>query len=82
MELTLKRTSVDLPEDILHCLSIKAAEKKTSLKKYMENLLIRDAEDMDDNETYAYLSKTRPDGHVMLNEEEKEEFENWLGIKR
>ena len=29
---------------------------------------------------YAKLSKERPEGHVMLNEQEKAEFEDWLGV--
>lgn len=82
MDIVLKRKSVDLPENILRYLSVKAAEKKTSLKEYMESLLIRDVEDMDDEETYAYLSKTRPEGHMMASEKKQREFEEWLGIKR
>ena len=28
----------------------------------------------------AKLSKERPEGHVKLNEQEKAEFEKWLGV--
>jgi len=30
---------------------------------------------MDDVETYAYLSKTRPEGYIMLSDEEQSAFE-------
>lgn len=78
MEITTKITKrkvIDIPEDIFRFLSIKAAANGTNLKKYIERLLVKDVEDMDDSETYAYLSKTRPEGHIMLSDEEQEAFE-------
>ena len=30
---------------------------------------------------YAKLSKKHPEGHIMLNEQEKADFEKWLGVK-
>lgn len=29
---------------------------------------------------YAKLSKENPDGNIMLNEQEKADLENWLGV--
>ncbi len=54
----------------------------TNLKKYIEDLLIRESEDMDDAEVYKYLASTRPEGKVMLNTEEKKDFEDWLDQHR
>ena len=38
------------------------------------------AEEYDDNKAYAWLVENRPEGQVLLNETEKEDFENWLGV--
>lgn len=76
------RKLIDIPEDVFHTLTVKAAAMGTSLKKLIEEILIREAEDMDDAEVYKYLVATRPDGKVMLNEQEQEEFENWLELHR
>ncbi len=54
----------------------------TNLKKYIEDLLVRESEDMDDAEVYKYLVSTRPEGKVMLNTEEKKDFEDWLNQHR
>jgi len=75
-----KRKNIDIREDVFHFLSIKAAASGTNLKNYIETLLEKDVEDMDETATYQYLCKTRPDGAVALNEQETEDFENWLGI--
>lgn len=52
----------------------------TSLKKFIEEILIREAENMDDAEIYKYLVATRPEGKVMLSETEQEEFERKMGL--
>lgn len=78
--ITKKRKVIDIPEDIFRNLSIKAAANGQNLKKYIENLLAKDVEDMDDSETYAFLSKTRPEGKTLLNSQEKKNFEEWLGV--
>jgi len=75
-----KRKNIDIREDVFHFLSIKAAASGTNLKNYIETLLEKDVEDMDETTTYQYLCSTRPDGAVALNEQESEDFENWLGI--
>ena len=35
----------------------------------------------EDSKLYAKLSKKHPEGHVMLDAQEKIEFEDWLGVK-
>ena len=35
---------------------------------------------MNESATYQYLCDIRPDGDVVLTEEETKDFENWLGI--
>lgn len=75
-----RRKNIDIREDVFHFLSIKAAAAGTNLKNYIETLLEKDVEDMDEAATYQYLCNARPDGAAALNEEETEDFENWLGI--
>ena len=55
--------------------------KLSLLKNYIEHLLSDIADNYEDARLYAKLSKERPEGHVMLNEQEKAEFEDWLGVK-
>ncbi len=75
-----KRKNIDIREDVFNFLSIKAAAAGTNLKNYIETLLEKDVEDMDENATYQYLLKTRPDGNIALSEQEADDFENWLGL--
>ena len=75
-----RRKLIDIPEDVFRALSIKAATKDTSLKKLIEDILIREAEDMDDAEVYKYLAATRPEGKIMLSDSEQDEFERKMGI--
>lgn len=74
------RKLIDIPEDVFRTLSLKAAAMGTSLKRLIEEILIREAEDMDDAEVYKYLVATRPDGKVMLSDEEQDEFERKMGL--
>lgn len=74
------RKLIDIPEDVFRTLTIRAATMGTSLKKLIEDILIREAEDMDDAEIYKYLVATRPNGKVMLTETEQEEFERKMGL--
>ena len=78
---TTRRKIIDIPEDVFRYLSIKSASNGTNLKRYIENLLKKDVEDMDDNAAYAYLSKEKPDGHIMVGKEEKKDFEKWLNVE-
>ena len=75
-----KRKIIDLNEETFKTLSIMAIQNGTNLKNYIEELLNEIAEDYEDAKLYAQLSKEHPDGHIMLNKEEKEEFEKWLGV--
>lgn len=77
-----RRKLIDIPENVFQALNLKAAAMGTNLKKYIEELLIRESEDMDDAEVYKYLVSTRPEGKVMLNAEEKKDFEEWLNQHR
>ena len=75
-----KRKNIDIPMDTFRNLSIRAASEGRSLKSYIENLLVTEANSLSDEELYHYLVKNRPQGDVCLNENEQKEFENWLGI--
>ena len=76
----LKRKIIDLDDTTFKTLSIMAIEEGTNLKKYIEKLLSEIADNYEDSKFYAKLSKERPEGHVILNQQEKTDFENWLGI--
>ena len=75
-----KRKIIDLNEDTFKTLSIMAIQKGTNLKKYIEDVLNELAENYEDAKLYAKLSKENPDGNIMLNEQEKADLENWLGV--
>lgn len=80
--MTTHRKLIDIPENVFQALSIKAAAMGTNLKKYIEELLVREIEDMEDAEIYKYLVATRPEGKVMLSKDEQADFENWLDAHR
>lgn len=75
-----RRKLIDIPENVFQALSIKAAAMGTNLKKYIEELLVREMEDMEDAEVYKYLVSTRPEGKIMLSESEQDEFERKMGL--
>lgn len=75
-----KRKIIDLDENTFKTLSIMAIQKGTNLKNYIETLLNEIAEDYEDAKIYAKLSKERPEGNIMLNEQEKADFEKWIGV--
>lgn len=75
-----RRKVIDLKGDTFRSLSLMAANKGTNLKRLIEGLLDNVAEDYDDSKAYAWLVENRPDGQVFLNENEKKDFENWLGV--
>lgn len=78
--LQLKRIIIDLSEDTFRSLSIMAANKGTNLKNLIEVLLDKAAEAYDENNQYAWLSENISEGKEMVGEEEKKEFESWLGV--
>ncbi len=80
--MTTHRKLIDIPENVFQALSIKAAAMGTNLKKYIEELLVREMEDMEDAEIYKYLVAIRPEGKVMLSKDEQADFENWLDAHR
>ena len=75
-----KRKIINLAETTFTTLSIIALQQGTNLKNYIEKLLSDIADNYEDAKLYAKLSKERPEGHVMLNAQEKADFENWLGV--
>ena len=75
-----KRKIINLDETTFKTLSIMAIEEGTNLKNYIEKLLSDIADNYEDARLYAKLSKERPEVHVMLNEQEKSDFEDWLGV--
>lgn len=77
-----RRKLIDIPDDVFRTLTVKAATMGLNLKNYIEQLLVREANEMDDADIYRYLVSTRPDGKVMLDAREKEDFEKWLESNR
>ena len=75
-----KRKIIDLDDTTFKTLSIMAIEEGTNLKNYIEKVLSEIADNYEDSKFYAKLSKERPEGHVILNQQEKDDFENWLGV--
>ncbi len=75
-----KKKLIDLKDDTFKALSVMAVQRGTNLKKFIENILDRVADDYDDKLLYDYLSKTEPKGKLPLSDSEQAEFENWLGV--
>ncbi|MDR2146316.1 MAG: hypothetical protein LBE91_07655, partial [Tannerella sp.] len=59
---------------------IRAASEGKSLKSFIENLLVMEANAMSDEELYHLLVKNKPQGDVYLNDTEQREFENGFAI--
>lgn len=57
-----RRKLIDIPDSVFRTLSVKAAAMGLNLKNYIEQLLVDDANEVDDAEVYRYLSETRPQG--------------------
>ena len=57
-----------------------AANKGTNLKNLIEVLLEKAAEEFDGNKQYGWLSENISQGKIMVAEQEKKEFESWLGV--
>lgn len=74
------RKLIDIPEDVFRALNLKATALGMNLKKYIEQLLIEEANEMDDAEIYRYLVANRPEGKVMVDEKEKDDFMRRHGI--
>ena len=70
-----KRKIINLDEETFKTLSIMAIEEGTNLKNYIEKVLSDIADNYQDSKLYAKLSKERPEGHIILNQQEKTDFE-------
>ena len=75
-----KRKIINLDETTFKTPSIMAIEEGTNLKNYIQSLLSDIADTYEDSKLYAKLSKERPEGHVILNQQEKSDFEKWLDV--
>lgn len=75
-----RRKIIDLNSDTFKALSMMAASEGTNLKHFIESILNRVAESYDDNKMYEWLVNNRPEGQDVVNEEEKKDFESWLGV--
>lgn len=76
------RKLIDIPNETFSILSIKAATKGVSLKRLIESILEREANEVDDAELYRHLVRTQPEGKVMLSESEQNAFEQRFGLRR
>ena len=78
-----KRKLIDVREDTLRTLSIKAAMEGTSLKKIIEEMLNNEADKIESDaeyKLYVNLLQTDPDGKTYLSPEETLTFEKRLGL--
>jgi hypothetical protein len=73
-----KRKLIDIPDDTFRKLSIIAAAEGNSLKAFIENLLITEANFVNDEEIYRELVLSEPEGKLMASEKEQKAFEKWL----
>ena len=76
--ISAKRKLIDIPDDTFRKLSIMAAAEGSSLKSFIENLLITEASFVNDEDIYRELVVSQPDGKVMASVEEQVAFEKWL----
>ena len=77
---TSHRKLIDIPEETFHVLSLRAVAMGTNLKKLIEDILVREADTIDDAELYRHLVATRPQGKVMLTPSEQSDFERQMRI--
>jgi len=75
-----KKKIIDISGDTFRSLSVMAANRGVNLKKFIESILDSVAEAYDENQQYAWLAENIPEGKEKASEEEKVDFENWLGI--
>ena len=65
---------IELPNEVCRRLAVQAAAMGTSVKKLIENMVINSMEDSDDEAIYAYLTRTQPDGNIMMSEDEQSDL--------
>ena len=75
-----KKKLIDLKEDTFKALSVMALQHGTNLKHIIETILDNVAENHNDTHLYELLSKSDPEGKEAISQEEKADFENWLGV--
>lgn len=80
VSLPRKKKLIELPEDTLKKLSIMAISEGKSLKAFIESLLISEAKTMSDEDLYKRLMQTDPEGQENISGQEKNDFENILGV--
>ena len=81
--LATKRKLIDIPPDVLNILSVKAAMDGTNVKKFIERLLLIEADKIEsiaDSQIYAGLLESDPEGKQCLSREERLRFEKQLGL--
>lgn len=80
MEATTRKL-IDLPERAIKGLQLRATTDGVSLKQYMENILIEKSEEkLTDEQLYELMLMMYPDGYESVTDQEKENFESWLGV--
>lgn len=77
---SLRKKTIEVPDYILRDLAVKAKTEGVSLKKYIESLLRKDAEDIEDSKTYSRLVKEDPEGLVPASTQEQDSFRKWLSL--
>jgi hypothetical protein len=81
--LPTKRKLIDLTEDTIRTLSVKAALEGTNVKKLIENMLLSEAIRIEEEAEYAmyvHLLQSDPNGKVYLSQEESLNLEKRLGL--
>ena len=70
---------IELPDNAIKGLQLRANTSGVSLKRYMEDVLVQKSEEeLSDEQLYELMLMMYPDGKEPLSEKETEEFEEWL----
>ncbi len=78
--ITKQRKNIDLSIDTMNTLSLFAVKEGVSLKKYIETKLDELSQDLMESQDYTFLLQTQPEGRIIISEEDKQDFENFLGV--
>lgn len=65
---------IELPNEVCRRLAVQAAAMGMSVKKLIESMVISSLEDTDDDAIFAYLTKTQPDGNIMMSDREQSDL--------
>lgn len=75
------RKLIDLPDRVLKALQLRANTDGVSLKKYMEDILIKKSEEqLTDEQLYELMLMLYPDGQEKASDAERDAFDKMLGI--